>query len=214
MQEPIVTVLNHASSYDLVDLATVKDELNITNTSSDTKLQRWITSNSKRFANVCGRVFPEENVSEVFRQNYAGWCAPGAGGSGLVLTRRPVTNVSSVTEDTSVLTTDDYEVDYSAGMLYRLAGGARSYWRGRSITVVYSAGFYPIPEDVQQAILTLMAHKWASQGRDPLLRSFSIENVGAEAYWVPLAAGSAADLPPDLQPVADTIAYYRQMVIA
>jgi hypothetical protein len=216
MQEPILTVLNAASTYDLVDLATVKDEFGITDTSNDTKLQRWITQTSKRFAKVCGIVFPEENVSEVFRQGgpWFGWPGATRVGSPLALKRRPVTDVSSITEDTSVLTTSDYEVDYGSGLIYRLTSNSRSHWRGSGITVVYTAGYYPIPEDVQGAVLAILAHKWAINGRDPLLRSFSIENVGSESYWVPLSNGTTVDLPPDLQSVADTIAAYREPVIA
>lgn len=216
MQESIVTVLNAASSYDLVDLATVKDELNITGSTHDTKLQRWITSTSKRFAKICETVFPEENVSEVFRQGYpwSTWHGATRPGSPLVLTRRPVTLVTSVTEDTKLLAENvDYEVEYDSGLIYRLTSNSRSQWRGSVITVPYSAGFYPIPEDVQGAILTILTHKWALNGRDPMLRSFSIEGVGSEAYWVPLANGTLADLPPDLMPVADTIAYYREFFI-
>lgn len=217
MQEPILTVLTPASTYDLVDLATVKDELGITDTASDAKLQRWITSNSKRLANVCGVVFPEEHVSEVFRQGspYMGWYGATRAGSPLTLRRRPVTLVTSVTEDTNLLVDGtDYEVDYGASLIYRLTSNSRSHWRGSKITVEYSAGYYPIPEDVQGAVLTLMAHKWVSNGRDPLLRSFSIDQVGAETYWVPLTNGSSVDLPPDLQSVADVIATYREHVIA
>lgn len=215
MNEPILTVLNAASSYDLVDLGTVKDELGITTTTRDAMLQRWITSTSARFSNICGRVFPEENVSEVFRDRYLGLHTHGPRpGPALTLRRRPVTLVSSVSEDTRTLTTSDYEVDYDGGLIYRLTSGARSHWCGTAITAVYSAGYYPIPYDVQDAVMQILKHKWAIFGRDPLLRSFSIENVGAETYWVPLANGGGADLPPDLQPVADTINYYRELVVA
>lgn len=217
MPDSIVTVLNAASSYDLVDLNTVKDELGITDTTNDAKLARWITATSKRFANVCNIVFPEENIAEVFRHRHGYapmlWGRDGHTGSPLVLSRRPVTLISSVTEDTTTLTTDDYEANPKAALLYRLGGAGRSHWRGRAVTVVYSAGFYPIPEDVQDAVLAIMKHKWALNGRDPLLRTFSIEGVGAESYWVPLS-NQASDLPPDLQPVADTIAYYRDLVVA
>lgn len=216
MQEPILTVISAASTYDLVDLATVKDELGITDSGYDTKLQRWITSTSQRFANICGIVFPEETVSEVFRQGnpWHSWPGSTRSGSPLTLRRRPVSVVASVTEDTSALATTDYEIDYSAGQIYRLTGNSRSAWRGSAITVVYTAGYYPIPADVQGAILTILAHKYAIQGRDPLLRAFSIEGVGSESYWVPLASGTTSDLPPDLMPVADVINSYQELIIA
>ena len=58
--DSILTVIDPASSYDLVDLDTVKDELGIdpADTSKDARLQRWISATSQRFSNVCGVVFP------------------------------------------------------------------------------------------------------------------------------------------------------------
>jgi hypothetical protein len=209
--DSILTVLDPASSYDLVDLAMVKDELGITGTASDAKLRRWITSTSVRFANICGVVFPEENVSEVFR--VLGWGHPF--GLPLRLRRRPVTFITSVAEDTSPLAQEAYETNLPGGLIYRLTGNARAGWRGNGVTVVYSAGYYPIPPDAQDAVLTILRHKYAASARDPLLRRFQIENVGSEDYWVPLSQQNAYEaLPPDLQPVADTIAYYRDHVIA
>lgn len=225
--DSILTVIDPASSYDLIDIETVKDELGITGTASDAKLQRWITATSVRFANICGVVFPEENVSEVFRLLGGGYGVHGSygylghGGSGqpyglpIKLRRRPVTFVTSVAEDTNPLTPDAYETNLPGGLIYRVIGNARGNWCGNGITIVYSAGYYPIPPDAQDAVMTILRHKWAASSRDPLLRRFQIENVGSEDYWVPLSQQNAYEaLPPDLQPVADTISYYRDHVIA
>ena len=230
--DSILTVIDPASSYDLIDLETVKDELGIINTASDAKLQRWITATSVRFANICGVVFPEENVSEVFRligggygysgihqlTNYHhghGWGGSHPYGLPIKLRRRPVTFVSSVLEDTNTLTPDAYEWNETGGLIYRLIGNCRGNWCGSGVTVQYSAGYYPIPPDVTDAVMTILRHKWAASSRDPLLRRFQIENVGSEDYWVPLSQQSVYEaLPPDLQPVADTISNYRDHAIA
>jgi hypothetical protein len=231
--DSILTVVDRASSYDLVDLETVKDELHITGTASDAKLQRWISATSVRFANICGVVFPEENVSEVFRllgshhgyystfHSFHGYHGYGHGIGGgpyglpIKLRRRPVTFISGVLDGTSTLTIDDYETNLAGGLIYRLIGDCRGSWCGTGVTVQYTAGYYPIPPDVTDAVMTILRHKWAASSRDPLLRRFQIENVGSEDYWVPLSQQSLYEaLPPDLQPVADTIAYYRDHVIA
>lgn len=44
-----------ASTYDLIDFATVKKELNIDGTDNDTMLARWITAASKRIVKYCNR---------------------------------------------------------------------------------------------------------------------------------------------------------------
>jgi hypothetical protein len=215
--DSILTVVSPASSYDLIDLATVKDELGIADadTSMDAKIQRWITATSQRFSNICGVVFPEEDVSEVFRLLGNWWGLGHPYGIPIRLRRRPVTFVTGVLESTGELLPDAFETDMPGGLIYRLMGDTRGQWCGPSVTVRYSAGYYPIPPDVQDAVLAIVRHKYSSAGRDPLLRRFSIENVGSEDYWVPLSQQSANEaLPPDLQPVADTIAYYRDYVIA
>ena len=228
--DSILTVIEPASSYDLVDLDTVKDELGIPpeDISKDGRLQRWITSTSQRFANICGVVFPEEGVSEVFRllgtgygyggYHYHGPVHPWGSGSpyGLPirLRRRPVMAVTNVTESTTPLDPTTYETDLPGGLIYRLTSNSRGNWCGTSVNVEYSAGYDPIPADVQDAVLSIVRHKYALSGRDPLVKRFSIENVGSEDYWVPLqTTGLYETLPPDLQPVADTIAFYRDHVV-
>ena len=214
--DSILTVVSPASSYDLIDLETVKDELGIPpeDTTYDARLQRWITATSQRFSNVCGVVFPEEDLSEVFRLIGQWWGLSSPYGIPLRLRRRPITFITGVLEGNAELLPDAFEANMPGGLLFRLMGDVRGHWHGPSVTIRYSAGYYPIPADVQDAVLAIVRHKYSSAGRDPLLRRFSIENVGSEDYWVPLSQQSAYEsLPPDLQPVADTIAYYRDYVV-
>lgn len=60
------TVTAAADSYDLTDLATVKDELDISNTAQDDRLGRYITAISRDLANRCNRVFPLEGLVDKF----------------------------------------------------------------------------------------------------------------------------------------------------
>ena len=84
-----------ASPYDLTDLATVKDELNLstTDTSNDAFLSRAITQASTAIANYCNRVFAVETVQdEIFIQQDAyPWQTPG-GVYPLQLSRWPIAN--------------------------------------------------------------------------------------------------------------------------
>lgn len=104
----ITNVLVAAATYDLVDLDTVKDELNITSTdtSKDDFLSRAITQVSAAVANYCNRVFPVETVKDIFDEQgfhasygfgrYHGGYSTGASAR-LQLSRWPVVGGSPVT---------------------------------------------------------------------------------------------------------------------
>lgn len=210
--ESTISVTTAASDFDLIGLLDVKEELGITSTTSDSKLQRWITATSQRFASICNTVFPEQVYSERFRLGahaHAGYFR-----GPLLLRRQPVTAILSITEDDTALVEDtDFETDLESGLVYRLSAGNRYRWHASAVNVSYSAGYYPIPADLADAVITIIRHRWATSGRDPLLRSQTIEGVGSEAYWVPLSGGPG-DLPPDLQPVKDTLDRYINLSVA
>jgi hypothetical protein len=64
--QTITTVLVPASSYDLILLATLKDDLNITGSSSDGYLARVITRTSKAIQKYCKRALVVEKVKDEF----------------------------------------------------------------------------------------------------------------------------------------------------
>lgn len=216
MTEPLLTVVTAAAGYDLVDLATVKDELGITNTTSDAKLTRWIAAISARIAGACNRVFPEEELTDTFRRHTASrvWGGLHHDPRPLLLSRAPVTVLDSVTIDGVAQDSGDRELDSRTGEIWCLSSGKRVRWGGQTIVVAYSAGYYPIPYDLQEAALVMIRHRWAQGNRDPQMRSFSIDGVGSEAYWVPSGGGAPGELPPDLQPIADVIEVYRRRAFA
>lgn len=104
----------------------------------------------------------------------------------LVLARRPILSVTSVTEAGEALTLDtDYEIESAPGMLLRLCGDAPSCWRCGKIVVVYSAGWSTVPEDLALAASKLASLLWQEAGRDPNLKRVRIEGVSEREYWVP-----------------------------
>lgn len=116
-----------------------------------------------------------ESVSETFRLKSQQEC--------LVLARRPVVAIISVTEnDTVLVADDDYEVDTSAGLLYRLWEGVRACWPCGTIVVPYSAGWQTVPYDLRELACKLATVLSAETGRDPSLGSMDIPRVIAETY--------------------------------
>jgi hypothetical protein len=91
--DSIVSVLVPAASHDLLDLATVRDELGITagDTKSDAWIVRAIAQVSRMVMSYCKRVFAVETISEMIflDQDPYPYQVPG-GVSRLQLTRRPL----------------------------------------------------------------------------------------------------------------------------
>lgn len=208
-------VTTPADTYDLTDLATVKQELDINTTDNDDLLNRWITQASRRIQKYCDRVFSAEGVTETFRTN-AGVNASVAqfrsaiaypnGAKSLELRRRPIVSIDSIVEDnTRTLVADvDYTYDIEAGIIYRLYNTGTTNWPLFSKVVVeYTGGFDPIPDDVVEACLLYLRKRWAERGRDPTLRQITIEGVGSKTYWVSTPTTSDprntdADLTPEV----------------
>jgi hypothetical protein len=203
MFESLLTVTDAAESYNLVTLARVKAELGITGTDSDDLLNEIISEESATVADYCHRVFPSETVSETFRLKLmTGELLPEE----LILSRRPVTAIASITENATVLASDDYETDLPAGLIYRLWDDCRGRWPawGFKIVVAYTAGYTTTPAAVSKACLTLVKHRWSARTRDPALKSETIEGVGQKQFWVG-STGDVGDLPPE---VADALDRY------
>src|SRR5262245_27002581 len=101
--ESILTVVTPATSFDLTTVADVKADLGITGGASDALLTRYISESSVQIARACNRVFGEEELSELFR----GRPFPRHGTAPLILSRRPVSEIDSVTEDDVLLSASD-----------------------------------------------------------------------------------------------------------
>lgn len=189
----ILTVTTAADTHDLTVLETVKDELGRTVSATDAQLTRWIHEASTQIASHCRRVFAAETVQEVFHGV--------SGADELILSRRPVTSITSVTEDDdTALATTYYEVEAETGLLYRLDGsGYRERWYASRVTVIYSGGYSLIgslPRDIETAAIQLVARRAYAASRDPNLRSVQVEGLGQRQYWVDATAKTqmAADI--------------------
>lgn len=102
----------------------------------------------------------------------------------LILSRRPVVSITSVTENGTLLTAADYEVDADAGLLYRLSSSVRIYWPGVTIVIVYPAGYATVPDDLKYAAIKFVQAELQQGGRDPLLKRRKIEGVSEYEWWV------------------------------
>jgi hypothetical protein len=103
----------------------------------------------------------------------------------LYLSRRPVQQVTSITEAGADLAEDvDFEIDAAGGRLIRLCSDAESTWRRGRIVVEYDAGFDPVPDDLKAIAAQLAGGYWADNGADPMEKSLSIPGVIETTRWV------------------------------
>lgn len=216
MSESILTVVTAAVTHDLTVLATVKDELGITDTASDARLARWIRESSGLIATYCNRTLAQETVTELFRFDRGHWHDRDRHDRDrhyLLLDRTPVTDFTSVVEDDGdpLVEGTDFEVDTGSGELFRLSGSNRCRWHAcSSVTVTYTGGYVlmgTLPYPIEQACLTLIKHRASARGRDPMLRSQNVVGVLEETFWVG-AVGDNGAMPPEAAAMLDP---YRRM---
>jgi hypothetical protein len=212
-QNSITTTLTAAASYDLVLLADVQLELNISNedSSQDAWLAKQITRSSRAVQSYCKRKFVVESLQDVInlRMDNFPWQLPN-GVDTLQLSAWPVGEVTSVVvnlgpSNFQTLTAGiDYELDAAAGQLTRLFSITTFpiQWVAAPTTVQFSAGFSEIPDDVQLATLKLITSAFQARGRDPYTKRINqAGGIGEIEYWVP--SQKEGDFTPDISELLD-----------
>lgn len=185
----MLTVTTAATKFNLIDVATARDALGITDNAQDAAVTAYINRASDVLARQCKRVFALETVSEQFRLDQMN--------GELVLARYPVGGITSIIENSNTLTTDDYEVNKDAGIITRLHGDRPCYWSTWKITVVYSAGYdlpAGAPPALQQAAVQLVKAYYIGADRDPMVSSETADNISTASY-----ISGAEHLPPDVR---------------
>lgn len=189
------TVVTAATSTEMTTVATVRRELgDAAASTADEDLRRWIQQHSAAAVRYINRKIAKETVLDVFR---ADW--PRSNGSGvqkpvdvLMLSRWPVVSITSLVEDGTTLTADDYEVVEDTGELWRLDDDARVCWANSKISVTYQAGWEMVdelPADLERAVIEMVKGSFFSSARDPYLKQENVPGVLEQSF----AIGSAGD---------------------
>jgi hypothetical protein len=217
--EVISTVVSGVSSYDLVDLSTVKDELEIdaSDSSRDTIIQRYIgqvsTSIRSRIATGCST--SRRSATKFISSRTLP--VHGAGrGPVLQLSRWPVTRLASVTlaSRTAARRRSPTGTDFKINKDLRPAApaecdGIMVTWaalsRSRSNTTRASSISL---SDVVVAALRWIVLRWSERSRDPMLKAEQTPLGGTKSFWVggpPMSGGVP-------QEIASLLDSYRQPV--
>lgn len=202
--ERTTQTLTPAATRLLTSLGTVKAELKATGGADDDYLRGVILRASSAAEDYCNRVFAREALQDTFlfrfeRGPMMAQSAPAL----LVLSRSPVVSIQSLTENaTTLVEGTDFVTDQSTGILTRLdASGRPTVWPCYTIIVQFTAGWLlpndqgrTLPGSVEDAVLLLVKEAWSARGRDPSLKSETVEGVYSATYWLG-STGEVGDLP-------------------
>jgi hypothetical protein len=190
-----------AASMALVTVDQAKAALGIdpADTTQDASLTAQIASVSQGIFRYVDRVLVQQSYRDQFR--YV--CNYNYPGEPLQLRQYPIAvditgaPLATITEDGVAVDPLYYEADTDRGLLYRLDGADPYGWTGMLITVDYTAGYEPIPDDIQAAALDWLTSRYHAEGRDPALRSETIPDVLSQVYAGDFGAGtSGGAIPP------------------
>lgn len=189
----------------LTDLSTALDELGLASDGGDIdrRVERYIEAASAEVARYCNRVFQR---SDAITESVA-----GTERTRILLSRRPLIAITSVTVDDAALASSEYKIDSaSAGTLFRESGWSwdanASHWitkdpapgeDDRNIVVVYKAGYVTraqanpggtfagqsvtLPLDLEDAVLQIVSSRHGARGRDPNIKAESL--LGASVTY-------------------------------
>jgi hypothetical protein len=202
------TVTTPAENLSLLTTEELRAAVGVTDSSQDAALSALGLRLSTSIARQCGvasdGVHPatllSETCSEVFR--------PARQNQDLVLARRPVSEITAVSENGTVLDVADYEIRGGSGILTRLSGDRFSWFPCGKITVVYVAGFDKAPDDLKLAATKLATALYSETARDPNLKRVDIPDVEMREYWV-----GPSDDPLLSAEISDLLARYRQVYL-
>ena len=199
-------IVTPAAERNLVTLDDLREQLRVRpgDTANDAWYTKVIARSSLAAERYCNRIFAKQGYLDTFRGS-----ATGMADEPLVLSMAPVDpETLVVTLDGAVMAAAGYALQPLPSHLWRV-GDATAWINSTGLTVAYTAGFDPIPADVQQAVLDLATMENAGRGRDPMLRATESPGLGRQEYWVGGVPGSSL-LPQDIASLLNP--YRRGMV--
>jgi hypothetical protein len=169
----------------LCDLNTVRQAMALLDPDQDGELTRLIGAASAAIENFIGRPVRTMTVAETVRTGRWERCDE------IVLHYSPVTSIVSIVENGTTLTTSDYGIDQSTGLLMRSSAAGPYSWPrwGRHVVVTYTTGWDVVPADIEAACVTLVAASFGQAARDPNIKSERSEGVGITEYFAPSTPG-------------------------
>lgn len=114
----------------------------------------------------------------------------GSDGRELRLSRRHNVEIISITVDGEAIDPEEYFVEPESGIIHRVHGFGRHWTCCQKTVVVYKAGFETLPGDLKEAASDLFRAFTREDGRDPYVKSETVEIPGVETVTTELWSGS------------------------
>lgn len=146
---------------DLTTLADVKAYLRITNTADDAVLTRLISAASEYIRSWLNRDIDPRTYTEV---------RDGKGHYKMAFPNYPITGVTSITVDGQTIPQATSSIASGwvlddTGIMIQLRG-CYTFNRGtQNCVIVYAAGYTPIPPDISQACIEMVAYRFKESDR-------------------------------------------------
>ena len=152
--------VNDPTALGVVSLQDAKDHLNLTTSTNDEELRRFLWVATDMCEQYAGRVLGRRTFTESYD-----------GGTSRLRLRHPVAlSITSVVENGVTLDPANYRLDPITGMFVeRIGSNGLTQFGGlfsgtiNSVMVTYVAGFGIVPPIAQQAVLEALRHLWQTQ---------------------------------------------------
>lgn len=189
-----LTVTTAATSRLLTSLAAVKQSLGITDTEQDTLINALIGRVSDEIVSYLNVKTPDDGaVQTIGRETYVETIRNQPSEYGLFLSRRPLSSVTSLVEDTVTLTEGThFQVNAGTGMLDRLSSDSITTWSFDKLVVTYVAGYLlpddensNLPADIEEAAIYTVSSRMSdldTGAGDREIRSESLDGVFSASY--------------------------------
>jgi hypothetical protein len=166
--------VNNITGSSLTSLSYVKDYGQITVNTYDTFLSNRIVAASTAIESYCNRTFAVNNYVEYY---------DGAGSTEILLNQWPVTGVTQIIADVygttpTTIPSTEFVINTKNGIVSIKPSSTYSSWFGygnQNYQVTYTAGYNPIPNDLQEACAAIVMNQFYKIGTDVTL---AVEKIG------------------------------------
>jgi hypothetical protein len=203
----MLTVVTPAADLGLLTLDETKAATGVTGSAQDPALETLRLRVAAIVAAECNVAAAGARAVTLRQETLREVLRPGRPTTRLLLSRRPVVSVASITVDGVALAETDYELDQAGAILCRLVDDTPAAWLPGKIVVEYVAGWGSVPDGLKLAAAKMSLLIWSENGpapRDPSIKRERVDGVGEIERWV----GPDTD-PAFPQEVKDLLRPYR-----
>lgn len=204
----MIAIETPCSDRALLTLAEIKAAVGETGTENDGALEALALRVSDMISDLCGVARDGINPPTLLAEEITETIRFAVGQPALLLSRRFVSDIDSVTIAGSEISAGGYELEPASGVIRRIDTSDNLIaWPAGKTVIVYTAGFDAPPEPLKAAAKDLARIAWNAEGSNPLIRSETHDGLGTFQYSTTSAVGASGVS----SAVMDLLAPYRSL---